>query len=155
MHTKQGSKWRGNTHKQIYFWAIYFFCSLISELFLRFSLGDLSMKPWMHSLMVYFSATDFYYFNNLLVIKKAFVNTLSFIEEYFMLYKWGETLLPRQHFISTKVPRMQFRMSFSQVVPVYKCNFYLWSKYAFWPASLILQVDIPSKRKVSNVLHVC
>ena len=75
----------------------------------------------MYSVMVYFSHGLFLchrlgYFNNFLVIKEYFVDALSLTEECFILYKGGETLLPRQHFISTKIPRVQFGMSFSQVV---------------------------------------
>lgn len=115
------------------------------------------MKPQMRSVMVYFSATDSVcYFNDLPAIKEVSVNTLTLIEEYyFMLHKWREILLSRQGFISTEAPRIQLEIpSFKWFQTVYKCNFYLWFKYALWPAGLIVQVDKPLERKVSNFLCV-
>lgn len=66
--------------------------------------------------MGYFS-TRLCYFSNLPVIKDDCVNAVSLREYFLMLYKGGEILLPRQHFVSTKIPWRQFRMSFPLVVP--------------------------------------
>lgn len=109
-NTKKKKKFCFKLFISFVLWFLHFFKSFLQ----RDTSIHKAMNIQCHGLFFYHRLC---YFSNLTVIKDDCVNALSLREYFLMLYKGGEILLPRQHFVSTKIPWRQFRMSFPLVVP--------------------------------------